>query len=551
MAVPREDRAGERVGRGPVEGLDRLLELVVGVDVDGQYRREDLLFHGDEVGIGGEDDGGLDEVAGALVSVAAREDPGVRGPPGGLDVGHGGVEGGLVDDGVHEVPEVAHVAHADLPHHAQDEVLQLGPGGLRRVDAGAGGTLLALVLEGPAHDGGGGVRQVGGLVDEDVVLAPRFADEPRIDDVAAQVLAHRLPHAVEDPRGAGEVDAREARVVQDDPAHERAAPRDEVDDAVREAGLLVDLHQVVVGEDGGGGRLPDDGVAHEGGRRGQVGGDGREVEGRDREDEAFQGPVVHPVPGVGGGKGLVRVDLLHELHVVAEEVRRLAGGVDLRLEGVLGLPQHGGGVHPEPVAVRDEAGDLVEDGGAVLPGHALPGLLRPERRVDGQAHLRLASLVIVPEHVRVVVGAGHPPQPAGADLLAADDERDLDLLAVLPLQLGLQEGALRGARGVGMGGLVVGVRDLEEAVGHVLLLWDGPYLSVDRPRLPGRTARRAGRAPALPETARNLEEDGRGRTDLAFRPAHASRSRAGVFESDVLTRIHRSARPEFGSSAVE
>ena len=260
--------------------------------------------------------------------------------------------------------------------------------------------------------------------------------------------------------------AREALMVQDDPAHEGAAAGDEVDDPVGKPRLLVDLHQVVVGEHRGGGRLPHHRVAHEGRGSGQVRADGGEVEGRDGEDEALQGPVVDPVPGVHRGVGLVLVDLLHEGDVVAEEVRGLASGVDLSLVGVLGLVQHGGRVEPIAVAVRDEAGDLVEDGRPVLPGGGLPGLLGLQGRIDGQADLRLPGLVVVAEHVLVLVGADHPLGLPGADLLAADDEGDLELRGVLPLQLGLQQSPLRGSRGIGLDRLVVGGGDLEEGVGH-------------------------------------------------------------------------------------
>lgn len=47
-----------------------------------------------------------------------------------------------------------------------------------------------------------------------------------------------------------------------------------------------------VGVDGGGGRLPDTDVAHDGGGKDEVSSDSGKVEGGDGEDETFEGPVL-------------------------------------------------------------------------------------------------------------------------------------------------------------------------------------------------------------------------------------------------------------------
>jgi hypothetical protein len=47
-----------------------------------------------------------------------------------------------------------------------------------------------------------------------------------------------------------------------------------------------------VGVDGGGGRLPDADVAHDGGGKDEVSSDSGKVEGGDSEDETFEGPVL-------------------------------------------------------------------------------------------------------------------------------------------------------------------------------------------------------------------------------------------------------------------
>jgi hypothetical protein len=70
--------------------------------------------------------------------------------------------------------------------------------------------------------------------------------------------------------------------------------------------------------------------------------------------------------------------------------------------------------------------------------------------------LRLPGLVVVTQHVAVLVGAHDLVQLAGADLLAADDERNVHHLVVLPLQFRLEQGPLHRPRSIGNGGFVVG-----------------------------------------------------------------------------------------------
>ncbi len=258
----------------------------------------------------------------------------------------------------------------------------------------------------------------------------------------------------------------EGLVGKGQPPREGAWGGDEVDHAIRQPGFPVDVHQHVVGQDGGARGFPDHRIAHDGWSRGEVGGDGREVEGGDGQHEAFQGSVVHPVPGVVVAGRLVGVDLFHEFDVVAEEVRRFAGTVDLRLVGVLGLAQHRGGIQSGAVLRGHQAGHLVEDGGPVLPGGGLPIVLGRQGRIDGCADLRLPRQVVGGEHVVVVVGADHLGRGPGADLLATDDQGNIEGAGGLAGQFGLELKALRGPGGVGQNRLVVGIRQLEAGVGH-------------------------------------------------------------------------------------
>lgn len=72
-----------------------------------------------------------------------------------------------------------------------------------------------------------------------------------------------------------------------------------MDDVRWEAGFAHDAVDEPVGGDGGGGGLPDDDVAHEGGCGGEVAADGGEVEGGDGVDEAFEGTVFETASGRG------------------------------------------------------------------------------------------------------------------------------------------------------------------------------------------------------------------------------------------------------------
>ena len=58
----------QSVGCGFVDEVTCLLELGIGIDIDGEHRAEDLLNHGHAVRIFRQDNGWLDEVAFRVVS---------------------------------------------------------------------------------------------------------------------------------------------------------------------------------------------------------------------------------------------------------------------------------------------------------------------------------------------------------------------------------------------------------------------------------------------------------------------------------------------------
>jgi hypothetical protein len=137
------------------------------------------------------------------------------------------------------------------------------------------------------------------------------------------------------------VEAGEVLRGDDGIADVRAVAGEEVDDAGREAGLLEQLHRVVRREELRAGGLPEDGVAHQAGAAGRLPAMLVKLNGVTARTNPPAGGTP-PGSTARGAERLVPVDLVEEVDVVAEEVDELAGGVDLGLEGVLALPEHGG-----------------------------------------------------------------------------------------------------------------------------------------------------------------------------------------------------------------
>src|SRR5262245_52410806 len=152
------------------------------------------------------------------------------------------------------------------------------------------------------------------------VLAASLADQARIAAVAGDVLPDGPPEVLEGPGRTGEVDTGHVLVRERDPRQGPAAAGDHVDDARWETSGFQQPHQEVRGELLGVGRLPDHDVAEQGWRRGQVPGDRGEVERRDREHEAFQRPVLEPVPRTWRRGWLLGEQSPGVVNVVAPEI---------------------------------------------------------------------------------------------------------------------------------------------------------------------------------------------------------------------------------------
>ncbi len=273
-----------------------------------------------------------------------------------------------------------------------------------------------------------------------------------------------------------------------------AGAGNEVDDAGWKAGGLHELHQMPAGKDRRRRGLPQHGIAHEGRCGGQIARDGCEVEGRHGKNKALESAVLDLVPISRPGLGLLLVDETHVVGVETPEIHQLAGGVDLGLENALRLVEHAGGVEAVAPWSGEQFGGLEHHRGAVLPRRLRPLLPGLGGGVDRHRYLGLAGLVIDAQDVPVVVRTDGFGGLAGAHLLAADDERDLDLLLQHPGDCGLERGFFRRARGIGADRIVDRRRNADNSIGH-----DGPPVgernSWDAMRLARRVGMVSGRGP--------------------------------------------------------
>ncbi len=153
----------------------------------------------------------------------------------------------------------------------------------------------------------------------------------------------------------------------------------------------------------------------------------------------------------------------HEGRVEAPEVDELARGVDLGLVRRLGLAEHRGRVERHPPRAGEQLGCTQEDGGALLPGSARPVVPGVPGGLDRLLDLVWAALVHVGEDVARAVGHHNLGGLAGADLLAADHERQVDALGFELVELRLQLAALGRAGRVLVDGLVHRLGQAEDA----------------------------------------------------------------------------------------
>ena len=297
------------------------------------------------------------------------------------------------------------------------------------------------------------------------VLAAGLADQARVRAVALDVLADRFPHHLEDLGRAREVDTRQLGVMQHALRDLGGAAADEVDHAWRQAGLDEDLQQEVRDEQGLRRRLEHHGVAHEHGRGRQVGGDRREVEGADREDESLERPVLETVPGRRVVVRLLAEELVREVGVVAPEVNGLAGGVDLRLVHGLRLAEHRGrvdGVAPRP---GEHGRRPKQHRRALVEGGGRPRLASLERGADGVVEILGPADRVLPDAELLAVWRSQVALRMAGAPFAVDVHRNLGARIGQLGEARLEGLPVRVARCVLPNGFVDRRGDLEMSVG--------------------------------------------------------------------------------------
>src|SRR5438270_431133 len=188
----------------------------------------------------------------------------------------------------------------------------------------------------------------------------------------------------------------------------RARPRHEIDHTRGKSRCFEQLDDHMCRKELCRSRLPNDGVAHDRGRRRQIAGDRREVERRDRENESFERAVVHAVPVAGWGDRLVLLlQLRADMYVPAPEVDQLACRVDLGLMHGLALTQDGCGVEPVTPRAAEEVRGAQEDGRPCLPRRHRPRRPCRECRLHRTSNVIRSCPADLAEHERVPVRCPH------------------------------------------------------------------------------------------------------------------------------------------------
>ncbi len=180
-------------------------------------------------------DGRVDEPALGVVGVAADDDDAL-GPGLGERLRVLGVLL-TIDHGADVGLGFGRVAHDDAVGQLDEPFAQCRPQAPGRIETRGCRALLALELVGTAHAGDGEGVEVRRGVGEDEVLPAGLADNAGIVAIGADVLPDSAPDVLEGAGRAGEVNGGQVAVVESHGADLGTAAVDDVDDAVRQAGL--------------------------------------------------------------------------------------------------------------------------------------------------------------------------------------------------------------------------------------------------------------------------------------------------------------------------
>ncbi len=163
------------------------------------------------LGVGGEIDGGVDEVAGRVVVATTCEELELRVVFGAVDDFRKCIERGFVDDGADEVGKGCRGADFEGFGFGDEVGFHLGPEGGGNVGTGGGAAFLALVFKGTADGVDDCVVDVCAVVDEMEILAAGFANNSWIAFVSSlcDACGNLTIETAEDGGAAGVVESGE------------------------------------------------------------------------------------------------------------------------------------------------------------------------------------------------------------------------------------------------------------------------------------------------------------------------------------------------------
>lgn len=266
VAIGGEDGSGESVLGGSIDDLAGLLEFFVRVDENGEDRTEDLVDHGDRLGVLGLNDGGADVETLGVITRASGEDLAAF-LLGGADETHDLVVRVTSDHRTHEVREFLDGSDSDALDVSKQLLLEPAlPHRCGHIKAGERRALLTLVFESAADGLNDGMVRVSRFVHKVEILAARLSDNAGVTAVLVEVVGNLFPQLTEDKGRTGEVQASELAVVDSRTDDRFGRAWQELNDSSGEAGLLENLGDDVVGVDCHGRWLPDDDVADHCGR---------------------------------------------------------------------------------------------------------------------------------------------------------------------------------------------------------------------------------------------------------------------------------------------
>ena len=160
------------------------------------------------------------------------------------------------------------------------------------------------------------------------------------------------------------------------------------------------------------------------------------------------------------------VDLGGKCGIVAQEIDGLAGRVDLRLIEVLALAEHAGSIDDSAVLACEQVCNFQYNRGPDCPVELSPFLMRIQGCLYGHFNLLRTRLVVCCQYMAMVMRHDHLSGVACTDLLAADNQRYVELDTALSFKFGFEGYSLRRAFQIGFYRFIGRYREIENCILH-------------------------------------------------------------------------------------